>query len=139
VVEYAPSRRQLPERIFDRACTAWNADGNTTLTDVEALTIRLQNPWPKAVVRLGADNLDFSGGGAGYVDAAWERPAATAISAHSCSAAAAAHSCSLEATFLDTDVAAGTEYVYNLATTTSVVTLVNNSLDFCIWLEAYPL
>jgi hypothetical protein len=139
VVEYAPSRRQLPERIYDRACTAWNADGNTTLTDVEALTIRLQNPWPKAVVRLGADNLDFSGGGAGYVDAAWERPAATAISAHSCSAAAAAHSCSLEATFLDTDVAAGTEYVYNLATTTSVVTLVNNSLDFCIWLEAYPL
>jgi hypothetical protein len=142
----------MPGRIVDRSCTAWDTDSATTITAIEALTVRFQNPWPKAVAKLGTQNLTFEETtGVGVAILEWERGAGVEITQEGCNVEQNAHPCTVYGTYLDTDVSPGNEYVYQVDINTSGTAPALANLSgilggapnqpniYCIWLEAYPL
>jgi hypothetical protein len=144
VVEYG-QRPQLPDRIVDQSCIAFGASSAATVTALEALSVRVQIPWPKSVIRVSgkvyvpADvsyslyvtrNVDGAGANNWHLEQGGGDGASTFVDE------------ALEWDFLDVNPTPGSEYVYAIAFIGGGGTLdvtLDNPTPFCIQLEAYPL
>jgi hypothetical protein len=141
VVEYMP-RRLLPERLYDIDCVAWTSDA-VTEPALEALTVRFRNPWPSAVVKLGAQNIVADQNNSNTI-LEWERPSGTEIATYERprddGTTPSRHNITMP--YMDVNLVPGTEYVYQIDIDATLVDPGISSpvaASICIWLEAYPL
>jgi len=129
VVEYE-SRRQLPERVADVACT-----NTATVPAYQGLSVRTQIPWPKSVIRVHVfatfTNVDDN---TYTLEQSIDGAAATNV------IQPAGDSTQIHGAYMTIVPTAntGSEYVYSIAVDsgTPVVGSVNAA---CLFLEAYPL
>jgi hypothetical protein len=145
VIEYE-QRRQLPERLVDGGCIDWNTTSAQTITDIEALTVRVQIPWPKSVIRVTAsmaatiqggvtNEVDFrvfqsiDGGASTVLKQVYDAGTGYTVDDW----------ITVEATGLVINPTVGSEYVYSIVVNTGGAFDALGTSDNCLWLEAYPL